>query len=374
MRMVGNPPIPTTSSTLAHNMRIASVIRTYPETLIRGAFNSISGKTVKFSPMETGKGVSCSRFLFEIGDESRHIRIEDEWTINLSTTSINLTTNTGGHLDGLSYVNGAEYLVWAFLDDDYNWAGIGATKKPSSSFSAIAGGSANKGMTKNFTVSDAYQFTIGSRVAVRNDVGTAPFYEWNWATVNSIVSGTVISLAMDNNSAYGTNITGTTNGYIKQWNKFRPYVVSGGAQNLYKNRYSLVGELYTDGTSGDIIIYYRADEEWRALPEAIINYQVGVGVNTYSGGRDLPLWTNAISGFLHSENGAAGDIMFIGSAASINQIPMDKNKGTSSDNDSGTMIPTEHAITMLDIFSDATATVTCSFKAVGYAVRGGMRP
>ena len=315
MSRVAQQPKPTTETGLSKDLKIAQLLKTYPESLFRGIFEEISSKTVKYSTQNIGRMKSCSRFLFEMSDQSRHIRITDQWEIDLTATTINLTTKTGGIVDDIARADGETYLVWAFLDEGMRFAGLGATRKPRSSFSAIAGGSANKGATnKDFTVTNAYQFIPGALVCVRNDVGTAPAYEWNWATVDSIQSSTVVRLDMKNET-YGTNINGVKNGEILQWDSFQPYVVSSTAQTLYQPYYSLVGELYTDESTGDIERAYRADEEFReAKYDLVYNSTANVSGSALYLGRWIPLWSDRAMTFVFGQSTTAGHLLYFGNS------------------------------------------------------------
>lgn len=207
--------------------------------------------------------------------------------IDLSNTGI------GGIVDGITFTaaNARDFLIWGLANGANNeFSGFAVTHKPYSAFST---GTGNKGASsRSFTVTDAYQFTIGARVCVRNTNGTAPAYEWNWATITSITNSTTIVLTMDN-EAYGTNITSATSGEILQWNMFRPYVVSASGQALYTPNYRLCGELHTDA-SGNVLRIYKSDECLRDFPvgsNAVCYSSTTVvsGADLYLG-RWIPIW------------------------------------------------------------------------------------
>jgi hypothetical protein len=256
------------------------------------------GSTATISPVYNE--FDGDHFAIWIRERVHLIESASAQTIDLSTTGL------GGLVDGIAQENGRDYLLWAFANNaNTSFKGFAATRKP---FSAFTAGTGNKGTTTDFTVTDAYQFTAGARVVVRNEDGTAPQYEWNWGTVNSIVNDTTLKVDLDNNSNYGSDITGTTNGEIAQWDKFRPWVVSSSDQQRYLDNYRLVGEVQTDG-SGNIIKAYRADDPWRTIPAfRLVDFSgVGSAVSTeLSMGRVLPLWAKNAHIYCRIDDGSGG--------------------------------------------------------------------
>lgn len=307
-RFTNNRERPNLQSLKSEAHRNKQDIRNYAEN-IRGYFYNQSTDTIEYKTQGRGWGQRHSRAIIEYGVEARGVTWEDDWTLDLGDTGIDTSNTTGGLIDGISKENGRDYLVWLILDSNYEFEGLGLTRKPYSAFTGIGGdGTAAKGESGvPFTgLSDAYQFTIGARVAVRNQDGTAPVYEWNWGTVAAINSNTSIDIDMDNNSNYGSALTGATTGEIIQWDSLRPYVVTSSSQTLYSNHYSLLGELYTDSSSGDITHAYRADDPFRdaKMPE-IINAGAGSSANV-SLGRDIPLWAQQANIFAVLEPGLVG--------------------------------------------------------------------
>jgi hypothetical protein len=315
-------------------VKLDNATKNYPETL-RFDFDRITDNTFDILPKDLGSGVKKIRVVFEMGNESRLLTITDEWTMDFTTTTVNLSTQTGGIIDTLTKEARRGYLFWAFLDEDFNFAGIGMTRKPFSTFSAISGGSAVKGATgKIFTTVNAYQFTEGSQVCVRNRVGTAPVYQWNWGVLQTINSSTSVTIDMNNSADYGLDITGTTSGEILQWDKFRPWVVTSSDQTLYKPYYSLMGETYLS-ESTLLRRVYKRDAEYRALPlpthEPSLVYPVhfssGGPVSTTSAplGRKAPLWAEHMRFRMSISGVSAGNLIIcfsegFGGADSANAV------------------------------------------------------
>lgn len=208
-----------------------------------------------------------------------------------------LSTGIGGIVDGITFTaaNARAFLLWFFANEtNTEVLGFGLTHKPYSTFTGPAGPStALKGALVTFTgLTSAYQFTIGARVCVRNTNGTSPLYEWNWGTVKDIPSSTSLQIQMDNDSNYGTDITAPTGGEILQWDKFRPWVVSSSGQELYSDKYRLIGDCYTD-TNGYFLACHRVDDPFRPTSADMVNQTSGtVGSTTLSAGRWIPLWAN----------------------------------------------------------------------------------
>jgi hypothetical protein len=246
MRLTNINPRPITETGKQVATRVRSNTKNYPDNL-RGVFKNISGDNVQFGPLDKGQGQEYIRFTFEISDEALAYKTNETWTLDLSNTGINLSTFAGGRVDTLAQEADRQYLAWAFLDSNFEWAGIGITRKPYSAFSAVSSGS--KGSTGTFTVTNGYQFTIGARVYVHNDKGTTNLIESNYGTIASIASSTSITITLDNDASYGVNITAATGGYILQHNEFRPYIVASGSQTLYSNYYCLIGEIDTVSTN-----------------------------------------------------------------------------------------------------------------------------
>jgi hypothetical protein len=291
-------------------------------------------------------------------------------------------TGLNGIVDGITFTaaNSRDFLVWAFANNANNgFEGFAVTHKPYSAYTGPA--SASKGASVSFTgLTNAYQFTVGARVVVRNTVGTAPQYEWNWGTITAIVSSTSITVSMDNVSAYGVALTAATGGEILQWDKFRPWVVTSSAQTLYRNNYRLIGELDTN-SSGDILGAYRVDDPyrpqrfWQVYSDTNVTITGGTGT-AQSLGRYIPLWSKS------------ADILLRGKATVINIVYHVYHK-TLNTQGSGVQARTQVADVFIhqqsNIAIDTYATVYCGvdsttnnntdFKVFtyGYYVPGGMR-
>jgi hypothetical protein len=241
-----------------------------------------------------------------VGAPSRNLGTEDiaiwingithegiaETTLDLSTTGLS------GRVDGMTFTAGdeREFLIWSFANEaNTEFIGFGLSHKPYSTFSAITVGG-GKGTDTTITVPGtgnkiAYQFTVGARVVLRNTVGTSPLYEWNWGTIKTINSSTSITITMDNDT-YGTALTGATGGEIKQWDRFRPWVVTTSDQTLYYDNYRLLGELQST-SSGNVGFLWKVDDPWRQVDGDIQFYNstaAQTGATIYIG-RIIPIWS-----------------------------------------------------------------------------------
>jgi hypothetical protein len=311
-------------------------------------------------------------------------QVENDWTQDITTTGINTTTFTGGLIDGLTKENRRTYLYWAFLDANLNFTGIGMTRKPFSTFSAISGGSAAKGATgKIFTTVNAYQFTEGSQVCVRNRVGTAPEYQWNWGVLQTVNSSTSITIDMNNSADYGSSITGTTSGEIFQWDKFRPWVVTSSGQTLYDTYYTLMGEIYLNET-GLLKRVYKRDAEYRHIPlpthEPSLVYPVHlssggpVSTTAVAIGRKAPLWAEAMRFRLSLSGTSAGNLIIcfsegFGGADSSNAICRLQVDNRSNDIEVPNWPLYRNAVT----YWTSTNTGGKVLQLQGWYIHGGMR-
>ena len=320
-------------------------------------FDNISGSSVDLIPQY---------------DNNIYVHIFGVNYVLNTTTTLNLaSTGIGGLVDGITFTpaNARNFLVWAIADNaNSGLQGFAITHKPYSASTAISGGSANKGATgKTFTVTNAFQFSVGARICIRNTAGTAPQYQWNWATITSIPNNTSIVVTMDNKT-YGSNITSTSGSEILQWNTFRPYVM-GGTQELYSKYYTLIGELYTD-TSGNMIRAYRADEPIREL-EWDLAYQSN---STVSGaslylGRWIPLWSSYFNCYLIGQGAVNNRIFLANSRATATVVCRIFNASIDTENNSG-FIP-------LDQDARVLVTNNCStngyIRLLQYYIPTGMR-
>jgi hypothetical protein len=293
-------------------------------------------------------------------------------TITLTSTGLN------GLVDGITFVaaNTREFLVWAFANNQNNgFEGFAVTHKPYSLYTGPA--TATVGTTVTFTgLTDAYQFTEGARVAVRNTVGTAPQYQWNWGTITAINSNTSIDVLMDNNGAYSVTLTAATGGDIQQWNKFRPWVVTSSDQTLYKNNYRLIGELTTN-SSGNITNVSHVNNPWRPSGFDKIYANATATLNgvlaTVSCGRYIPLWAKKIEILLVVRNTTTNityEIRFNDRNGRGGVLIRSLNGYSESEN--ATMDVNAYA-TVTTWIQNTTTNLEFSIWVDGYYVPGGMR-
>jgi hypothetical protein len=311
------PKLPSTNSQIVNGQKLDFLMSYPPQALIMD-FTKYTGSVLTISPRPDRNGnedyvVVINNVLYE------ELHSGTDETIDLTNTGLN------GIIDGITFTaaDARDFLIWGLANDvNTTFQGFAATHKP---FSAYTGPTtAAKGATVTFTgLTNAYQFTEGARVRVRNSVTNvanpfpyngAPQYEWNWGTITSIVSNTSIQILMDNDSSYGVALSGATSGAINQWDKFRPWVVSSSGQELYSDSYRLLGELATNNT-GEIVSAFLATDPWRwipfreyyRLPNNNTNYFVSMG-------RNIPLWATTIANL-----GALEDSTALGSAVWLRQ-------------------------------------------------------
>lgn len=292
MRNLSTQPRPSTETGKSQTLKTRALVKGYPE-LLRFDLNPIDDNTFEIVPASLGSANKFTRFTFELGTEALQWSITDDWTIDFTETTIDTSTFVGGIVDGIGRKD-VDYLYWAFLDADFVFAGIGATQKPISTYTAVA---AALGANVNFTVAttygNAFKFTIGARVLIKNNTGTFTHTkEYNWGTIISIVSSTVLNITMDSDTEYGRAITNAAGGTIEQWDKFRPWVPAGSSQALYKPYYALLGEVEQASTL--IINVYKKTDEFRDF----FAFAFDDAVNAYTLqfielGYWIPLWTNS---------------------------------------------------------------------------------
>lgn len=304
-RLTATPPRPSTESLKTLALKMGNVNKYHTE-LFNFDFEHSTDDLFYIDPADQGSGNKNIKLTWEIGNEARFAKITDRWTMDLTTSTINLTTKIGGIIDGLARAN-SNYIIYAFLDEDFNFAGIGLGQQALSSFTVIGGGIATRGTTATFTVSTAYRFVVGARVVVRNTFGTnQQDYQFNWGTVNTIISDTSISIDMDLNSEYGVDITSVAGGEIKQWDKYRPYVVTTTTQTLYKPYYTVLGEVFAGGQDKVWQLYKKTDTI-RITNEIAFSLIAATASVIIQFARILPLWALGISMRANASVGSNND-------------------------------------------------------------------
>jgi hypothetical protein len=283
------------SNTIRTHTHKLDTLTSYPHKPIILDMYGYTGSVLTLSPLPNRNGnddyvVWINNVIYE------DLHTGTDETIDISTTGLN------GLVDGITFVaaNARDFLIWAFANNANNgFTGFAVTHKPYSTYTGPA--AIGLGATLNVTgLTNAYQFTPGARIVIRNTVGTAPQYQWNWGIVNSIVSSTSINVTMDNLPAsYGVALTAATGGEIVQWDKFRPWVVTASDQTLYTNNYRLLGELDTNN-SGHVQGAYRVDDPYRPLRFYKVysdtNATITAGTGTaQSLGRYIPIWSKRAS-------------------------------------------------------------------------------
>lgn len=310
--------------------------------------------------------------LIPVAGEDFIIIDDNDWSVDFTGTGINMLTRMGGRVDGLALTTAfyKNYLIWAFFDADYNFLGIGLTRKPKLQISAISSGG-NQGTTGVFTVTDGFQFVNGARCIVRNTNGASPLYEYNWGTISS-VSDTSISVDLDNATYYGTNITSATGAEILQMEKFQPYVVTNVGQTLYAPNYVLLGETTVKDDNSAMIGAYRADDPFRGnddLVNGVLSVNGGFGAMV-SFARYLPLWASQVSCLIFTDSATtAGQIQFFKGFTSSPQVSLKRNASISPEANTGYISLSSNIAQYIQITGDGNTNVV----PVGFYVPGGMR-
>lgn len=290
--------------------------------------------------------------------------------------SMDLTTiGIGGLVDGISLSNGREYLIWGFANNANNdFSGFACTRKPFSTYTGPASIPKSSTPVSVTGLTNAYQFTEGARIAIRNTVGTQPQYQWNWGTIQSVDSNTQITVVMDTDSNYGVALTAVTGGEILQWDKFRPWVVTSSGQTLYTNNYRLCGELITDATTGNIVNIYRVDAEWRQVRTATNKIYDSTSLTTgitVSGGRFIPLWTPIAKIFIAIRTTAGGRLFQVATRAQWGQMQQWTQIASTYINQLGIVKLDEDARVL--IIANVSDIEINRVYLSGYSVPGGMR-
>ncbi len=289
---------------------------------------------------------------------------------NVQTTMDVNTTGENGLVDGIAKESGQWYLIWAFTNESNTGTPtFGMTRKPISAFTGISSGT--KGLTATLTgMADAFQFVIGARVVVRNDVAPAPLFQYNWGTVASIVSDTSITVDLDSNTNYGTNLTAATNGIIKQWNKFRPNVITTTAATLFENNYRLLGELSTLSTTG-IRKIYKVTDTHRLLESQsrIVDVATTFPNALVTSARYVPLWADRlimrVEGINTAVTGKRGFVQGSTGSIIILRLQLASQRG-----DETAMIEPKNFVT---ITYDSTIDQINRITLYHYVVEDGMR-
>ena len=274
----------------------------------------------------------------------------------------------GGILNDKAWISGRDYIAYAIANDSNTAVlGVGAIALPYSLITLISGGgTAPKGSTRDFTVTEGFQFTIDARVVIANSFGVAPLYEWNWGTIVS-VSNTIITVVMDSGS-YGTSITKTTGLFVKQWNKYKPWQYTSVAQTLVSPNYTLLGEISFNGSSKIEYCYHRLNE-FREAKQGIFDSSAKLLIPTLIYfARNCPLWSEMISFFMWVKaGGVIGSTMEMYTQAITHQIYLTAN--ASNNTISTGYFPVYNNVAIkLQKLTDMTGQLT----QLGYYVRGGM--
>jgi hypothetical protein len=368
---------PDTNTLQIHENKLNQLVLYPPKTLILG-LDDYTGDVIDITPLPNRNG-NADYVVWINGVTYENIYDSNNpYTIDLSTTGIDDTNKIGGIVDGITLVaaDARDFLIWAFANNQNNgFEGFAVTHKPYSAYTGPA--TATVGTTVTFTgLTNAYQFTEGARVAVRNTVGTAPQYQWNWGTITAINSNTSIDVLMDNTGVYSVTLTAATGGEILQWDKFRPWVVSASDQTLYKNNYRLIGELTTDA-SGNISTSHRVDDPWRPYPFGQIYANTTATLNgtlaTISAGRRIPLWSKKIDVLLIIRNSTTNIIYEVRCLTSNGRSGIQSSSLNGWTNRHNATMSVDAYATVDAWIGNTTTNLEFSIFIDGYYVPGGMR-
>jgi hypothetical protein len=346
-----------------HEARINKLIA-YPKEVLLFNLDFIDGDQLTIAPLE-GRNASDEIAIWIQGNIYEGI---SETVMDLSTTGLS------GIVDGITLVaaNARDFLIWGFGNNaNAGFDGFGFTHKPYSAYTGPA--TATVGTSVAFTgLTNAYQFVIGARVVVRNTNGTAPLYQWNWGTVTAINSSTSIQVTMDN-EVYSTTLTAATGGEIKQWNKFRPYVVASSSQTLFRDHYRLLGETITN-TAGNFISAYKQDDPWRPIDPtnagAIYNGNTPIAATTLYFARDVPIWSTLVDVLVTGNSNAVGQVFQVQKVNGWEQVQIQTVVASQTHRTNG-LVSVDGNLSIN--ISANFAHTNFSIFVINYYVPGGMR-
>ena len=226
------------------------------------------------------------------------------YIVDINKVGIDLPAGVGGCLDNSNPTDpeglGA-YLLWAIANDaNSEYAGIGYTALPLSTYTSITNGT--KGSTiATITMSgtglnQAYRFSVGAKVVVRNTVGTAPNYEWNQGFILEIPDNQTLVLVMDNHSNDGSTDISNEAGEVMQFDKFRCFndaAYKGYVESAYPNA-RLIGDFKTVGTNF-IAVMRTIWDDWTLVSPMPIGLTITGSGSAYARWkRWIPPWTRAL--------------------------------------------------------------------------------
>lgn len=236
-------------------------------------------------------GDSLLRLPFRLNDANRNANggftlfVSDEWTIDLDTTTVDLTTFTGGIIDNTSLVVKEDWFVWAFMDpfDSTNtkFKGFGVTKRPNvTNVTVFSGGTVGSSTVLTFPSSNASSFVVGARVIVRASAlkGSA----FNQGIITDVTQ-TTLTVTLDTDYGAATENNGTVSGTgntVIQTDKFEPKM--SDELSLYPGggteyQFCYMGHMQTDENSDILRLRYRGEKyNWAYAFATVIHNQTGL--------------------------------------------------------------------------------------------------
>lgn len=309
-------------------------------------FENLNADTIGLRGIDTGSGVRVMRIPYWLGQRGmQSVYIDDNWTVDLGTSSIDQVTFTGGLVDGISFAASTDYCLFAFFDpfdpENNKFKGFGVTTRPQTTASAVSSGT--RGSVGTFTVPSpgANRFNVGARVICR--VGINIGDDYNQGTVTEIESATSIKIKLD--STYGaiaetnTDLSGSgidiiqTNFFAPKLDNSENTVYPGnGVQYSYK----FIGLIQTDANI-EIINFARAGQ-WIYLHPFILHFskssQTTSSTETTCLSRIIPVSTNKLLGvFIVTVNsGTTGHAILLINSGSHEQITSDRIRRSATGN------------------------------------------
>jgi len=303
------------------------------------------------------------------------------WTIDLSTTGINLLTQVGGAVDGITIAASEDYLVWGFYNPSLGtggFEGLGFTRRPHETTTALSGGTVGSSTTFTVAAGRGFTFPVGCRIIARE--GTALGSDYNQGIVTAHTSTTVVATL---DAAYGlgaeNNATIANPVELLQIDKFQPRITA--SDSLYPGggveyAYCYLGHIQSDASSN--VRMFRKRGELYRFPTVdgynLSNFTASTGASQQASCRRiLPSHCLVMQGAIFAQNPAlAGQAQAAAGTDSITTIGNGQLRqrtdslGTAS-YDSGPLTLRSRDTSLYHIVArTVTATTTSSVMTMGY--------
>lgn len=317
------------------------------------------------------------------GSDIQITSLTDPWTLDLATSTINLTTRLGGLIDGLALTANMPYMIWAFFEQgnlNSIFQGFGLTRYPACAYTTHSGGT--KGSSTLFTLAGTnenrgFRFVVGGRCLVRE--GILPTSPYNQGTITARAINS-ITLLLDNKAEYGTNLTAATAGTFQQFKPQSPLMPDTGllypATGLITTQFSYryMGMIQTDNSS-DVGTQRHIGDPYRFIMTPDPTFYSFTGGGTDTGQRTLarylPLGPYSAAILQAVERGAgAGQVTVFTArdASASNQIFSDDVTTLGSESRINATLPmrSRDASLFTSVIATGSATAIANFVIQGY--------